>query len=148
MLAPLTASYVAANAFVLFFSFFPPDRQPNVERSSQIFSALIGPIAGHCVLTFGVLLWVWDLYILPRLGYIFEVDEEMVFSEAWGAEILRVRYSVGRPIFRIYSDSVLFKLCRESPLIFSKRTLKNPALRAFEIIKPVLHMWKRATRKD
>lgn len=148
MLAPLTASYVAANAFVLLFSFYPPDRQPNVKRSSQIFSALIGPIAGHCVLALGVLLWLWDLYILPRLGYIFEVDEERVFSEMWGTEILRVHYSVGWPIFRTYFHYVLFKLCCESLLICLKRTLKNPVLRAFKIIQPVLRMWKRATRKD
>ena len=148
MLAPLTASYVAANAFVLVFSFYPSDRQPNVDRASQIISALIGPMAGHCVLALGVLLWLWDLYILPRLGYIFEVDEERVFSEMWGTEILRVHYSVGWPIFKPYFHHVLSKLCCESLLIRSKRTLKNPALRAFEIIQPVVRMWKWATRND
>ena len=100
LLVPLALLYICANAFVLVFSFYPPDRQPNVDRSHQILSALIGPTAGHCVLAFGAAWWCWDRYLLPRLGYEFEVTEEKVYSEQWGADVLEINYSVGEPLAR------------------------------------------------
>ena len=75
-------------------SFYPPDTQDGVDRKSQIVSSLVGPIAGHCVLAFGVLWWIWDLYLLPRLGYYFETEEKKEYDDRWGAEILDVHYIV------------------------------------------------------
>ena len=90
----MTIIYVSGNAFVLILSFFPPDAQEGVERKHQIITALIQPIAGHCVLALGVLWWVFDLHILPRLGYLFEIEENQVYSEQWRAQVLDVRYVV------------------------------------------------------
>ena len=77
-------------------SFYHHDTQDGVDSKSQIVSSLIGPIAGHSVLAFGVLWWAWDLYILPRLGYHFETEEKKVYDPKWGAEILDIRYIVSK----------------------------------------------------
>ena len=86
--------YVSGNAFVLVLSFFPSDAQEGVDRKHQILSALIQPIAGHCVLALGILWWVFDLYILPSLGYKFEIEEVKVYSDRWAAQVLDVRFVV------------------------------------------------------
>ena len=81
-------------------SFYPPDPQGGVDRKSQIVSSLVGPIAGHCVLAFGVLWWAWDLYILPRLGYHFKTEENKVYNDRWRTEILDVQYIVSKFFLR------------------------------------------------
>ena len=86
-------------------SFYPPDAQGGVDRKSQIMSSLVGPIAGHCVLAFGILWWAWDLYILPRLGYYFETEENKVYDDRWRTEILDVRYDVSK----FFIESHLFQ---------------------------------------
>ena len=86
-------------------SFYPPDPQDGVDRKSQIVSSLVGPIAGHCILAFGVLWWVWDLYILPRLGYHFETKEEKKYDDSWRAEVLDVHYIVSETLaLRAFSN--------------------------------------------
>ena len=97
-------------------SFYPPDEHDGVDRKSQIVSSLVGPIAGHCVLAFGILWWAWDLYILPYFGYKFETEEKREYSERWGAEILDVGYIVSKADPRSHSDFLayaLLTLCRE-----------------------------------
>ena len=95
LLAPLTMVYVCANAFVLVFSFFPPQTNGSPNRKGQIISALAGPIAGHSILAFGALWWTWDCKILPTIGYHFEVsDGEIAYSEIWKADALKVTFTV------------------------------------------------------
>ena len=97
-------------------SFYPPDKQDGVDRKSQIVSNLVGPIAGHCVLAFGILWWAWDLYILPYFGYRFDTEENKEYSEEWGAEVLNVRYNVSNFYFRaipIAFVTLWLKLCRD-----------------------------------
>ena len=59
-------------------------------------SALAGPIAGHCILAFGVLWWAWDYYMLPKLGYVFKIKEKKVYSDRWKTEILDIQYMVSQ----------------------------------------------------
>ena len=95
LLAPLTTVYVCANAFVLVFSFFPPQTDGAPNTKGQIVSALAGPIAGHSILAFGAIWWTWDLQILPRIGYHFEAtDGEIDYSEMWKAHTLKVTFNV------------------------------------------------------
>ena len=87
--------YVCANAFVLVFSFFPPQTNGSPNGKGQIISALAGPIAGHSILAFGALWWTWDHQILRRIGYYFEAsDEEIAYSEIWKADTLKVTFTV------------------------------------------------------
>ena len=81
--------YVCANAFVLVFSFFPPQTNGSPNRKGQIISALAGPIAGHSILAFGALWWTWDRKILPSIGYHFEASD----GEIANSEILEDGYS-------------------------------------------------------
>ena len=77
-------------------SFYPPDEQEGVDRKSQVITALVGPIAGHCVLAFGIMWWVWDLYVLPNVGYIFKAEEKKIDSEKWGTKIVNVHFTVSK----------------------------------------------------
>lgn len=94
LLAPLVIIYVSANAFVLVLSFYPPDSKGTQDRRVQILSALVGPVAGHCVLLFGILWWAWDRHLLPAIGYHFSTQETTIYSSRWRVEIIEVHFYV------------------------------------------------------
>jgi len=65
-----------ANVFVFVVSWFPASLQDTLHTKKRVLPTYIGPLATICVFGAGALLWVWDLYITPALGYRVEVMQE------------------------------------------------------------------------
>jgi di/tricarboxylate transporter len=71
----LTVVYVLANAFMLVLYWFPADKQKSL-KTAAILPSYAGPIVGTVFYVVGFIYWLWDLNLLPRLGYRLEVFPE------------------------------------------------------------------------
>ncbi len=72
---PLTLLFVAANLFVLVFSWWPADVHDSLQTTSPILPSVVGPIVGTCFLVAGAVYWLWDLHVLKVFGYTWQVLE-------------------------------------------------------------------------
>ena len=99
--------YVVMNAFVLILSWFPLNERKMLHTSTPVLPYFTGSVAGMAMLAFGVLWWLLDHYLLPKLGYRFWTDEESEYSPYWRVYILRVGFYVSPGCSHLLSNTNL-----------------------------------------
>ncbi|KAH8658620.1 amino acid/polyamine transporter I [Tricladium varicosporioides] len=73
---PLTTIFIVANAFVIVLCWFPANLQSTLKTKSPILPPVVGPAVGTSLFFVGAIYWLWDIKILPLLGYKFEANAE------------------------------------------------------------------------
>jgi hypothetical protein len=68
--------YVLSNLFVFIVSWFPASLQNTFHTKARIVPSFVGPVVAICCFAAGAVLWLWDLYIAPAMGYRMEVLQE------------------------------------------------------------------------
>jgi hypothetical protein len=68
--------YLASNVMMFVMSWLPAEMQETLFSKGHIIPTYLGPLLGILYYVVGILLWVWDFYILPALGWKMEPLQE------------------------------------------------------------------------
>jgi len=113
LLAPLTVIYVLCNVFVLVVSWFPASLGVALGTTQPTLPYYTGPVAGLCVIGFGILWWAWDTYIAQAFGYLFWTTENPAHvSQKFGSPVTLITYYV-RIFLLVQRHQVLIKNLRQ-----------------------------------
>lgn len=99
---PLTTLYVLANGFMLVLYWFPSNLQKDLHTKSVILPSYVGPLVGTVFYVAGAVYWVWDLKVLPKLGWRLEVLQER--QEGW---VVYMSFQVRTLIFPCFMVAVV-----------------------------------------
>ncbi|KAL9619190.1 MAG: hypothetical protein Q9160_006199 [Pyrenula sp. 1 TL-2023] len=116
LLGPLAMIYTVTNAGVLVLSWFPVNEQQVLHTTLSTLPWWVEPVAVVCLIAIGVLWWYWDRIALPKMGYIFHVEEDQQSFDRRGASVVQVDF------------------CRE---------LQDPALSWWRFILPAVNKFRR-----
>ncbi|KAF1998128.1 amino acid transporter [Amniculicola lignicola CBS 123094] len=75
---PLALIYLAANLFVFVVSWFPPNLENRLHTNSKIVTSYAGPTTAIIIYVMAAMYWLWDIHILPRLGWHFKKLKEEI----------------------------------------------------------------------
>lgn len=67
---------IIGNLFVFVVSWFPASLQSTLHTTTNVVPSLVGPLVAMSCYAAGAVLWLWEFYIAPALGYKVEVLQE------------------------------------------------------------------------